>query len=56
MGHTRVDIYSSGGITLEGIAARPEGLRLAARFALRADARIPAVAPGSTSLDRVLGG
>ena len=26
MGHTRVDIYSSGGITLEGIAARPEGL------------------------------
>ena len=26
MGHTRIDIYSSGGITLEGIAARPEGL------------------------------
>ena len=26
MGHTRVDIYSTGGITLEGIAARPEGL------------------------------
>ena len=26
LGHTRLDIYSSGGITLEGIAARPEGL------------------------------
>ena len=26
MGHTRVDIYSKGGVTLEGIAARPEGL------------------------------
>jgi alpha/beta superfamily hydrolase len=26
MGHTRLDIYSSGGITLEGVVARPEGL------------------------------
>ena len=25
MGHTRIDIYSSKGVTLEGIVARPEG-------------------------------